>query len=154
MNVPEITGYRVYYRQLTGEMTGQSDGTNFKDVERAETSTTEINGLSAGASYYVEVVGVASVGGEPLEGVRSTLDVSFVAEVSKPGIYNFFKSSMNPRVLQLTLNIYNVIHVMSCETVNINLGILSSQLSNVFFCFGKRVAQLHTLITSKTVNAM
>ena len=38
VNVPEITGYRVYYRQLTGEMTGQSDGTNFKDVERAETS--------------------------------------------------------------------------------------------------------------------
>ena len=119
MNVPEITGYRVYYRQLTGEMTGQSDGTNFKDVEGAETSTTEINGLAAGASYYVEVVGVASVGGEPLEGVRSTLDVSFVAEVSKPGIIFLRKSSMNPRVLQLTLNIYNVIHVMSCETVNI-----------------------------------
>ena len=91
VNVPEITGYRVYYRQLTGEMTGQSDGTNFKDVEGAETSTTEINGLAAGASYYVEVVGVAAIGGEVLEGVRSTLDGKFVAEFSKSG-----KSSMYP----------------------------------------------------------
>ena len=74
-------------------MTAQSDGTNFKDVEGAETSTIEINGLATGASYYIEVVGVASVGGEPLEGVRSTLDVNFVAEFSKPAIG---KSSMYP----------------------------------------------------------
>ena len=89
MDIPEITGYRVYYHQLTGEMAGQNSGTKFRDVDGAETSTTEISGLAAGVTYYIEVVGVAFIGGPPLEGVQSTLSVKFVAEFPKAG-----KSSM------------------------------------------------------------
>lgn len=65
-NIPEITGYKIYYRQLTPGITDLS-----KNIVGTETRSTVIDGLTTNAAYYIEVVSVASVNGEVFESVRA-----------------------------------------------------------------------------------
>ena len=67
LDIPEITGYRVYY-SLSESRKRQSSG--FKDVEGRETNSATVGGLTSGASYSFSVVGVARLDGEdPIVGV-------------------------------------------------------------------------------------
>ena len=61
LDIPEITGYRVYY-PLSESRKRQSGG--FKDVEGREMSSTIVDGLRSGSTYSFSVVSLASLNGE------------------------------------------------------------------------------------------
>ena len=61
LDIPEITGYRVYY-SLSESRKRQSD--SFIEVGGRETNSATLEGLSRGANYSFSVVGVVMVDGE------------------------------------------------------------------------------------------
>ena len=61
LDIPEITGYRVYY-SLSESRKRQSGG--FVEVEGRETNSAIVGGLTSGATYSFTVVGVARLDGE------------------------------------------------------------------------------------------
>ena len=61
LDIPEITGYRVYY-SLSESRKRQSD--SFKEVEGRETNSATVGGLTSGATYTFSVVGVARLDGD------------------------------------------------------------------------------------------
>ena len=61
LDIPEITGYRVYY-SLSESRKRQSGG--IIEVEGRETNSTTVRGLRRGATYTFSVVGVARLDGE------------------------------------------------------------------------------------------
>ena len=78
LDIPEITGYRVYY-SLSESRKRQSD--IFKEVEGRETNSATVGGLTSGATYSFTVVGVARLDGEdPIVGVI----MSGVSHVVRP----------------------------------------------------------------------
>ena len=61
LDIPEITGYRVYY-SLSESRKRQSD--SFIEVGGRETNSAIVGGLTSGATYSFSVVGVARLDGE------------------------------------------------------------------------------------------
>ena len=61
LDIPEVTGYRVYY-SLSESRKRQSD--IFIEVEGRETNSAIVGGLTSGATYSFTVVGVVMVDGE------------------------------------------------------------------------------------------
>ena len=69
LDIPEVTGYRVYY-SLSESRKRQSG--SFIEVEGRETNSAIVEGLRSGASYSFTVVGVVRLDGEnPIVGVTA-----------------------------------------------------------------------------------
>ncbi len=80
IDIPEITGYTVYYRQTESE---ESD--NSADVSDSVNSIL-IENLMINVEYQFQVVAMAELNGEVVVGERSTLDALSILTVTiQPG---------------------------------------------------------------------
>ena len=90
VDIPEITGYTVYYSQ-TGNRKRQSEESI--TVPSSDNSVV-IEGLLNNVEYQFQVVAIAELDGDVIMGQRSILDDSAVVFVALPGLLETIYSSM------------------------------------------------------------